>query len=147
MPLQGGVPEDMMMMEDGIGMDQLQFQQPGTLTPAQQAEAIAAEERKPFLDPATGEDVRQDLQFTVLFVALLDPPPPDATPAEGAEGIDAAPAEGVPTEGAPADGQPPADAQPTEGAPAEGQPPAAAQPAVEQAPSADPAAPDPEVLQ
>jgi hypothetical protein len=38
----------------------------------------------PFLDPLTGEDIRQDTDITVAFVVVLDPPPPPP-PAEGAE--------------------------------------------------------------
>jgi type IV pilus assembly protein PilM len=32
----------------------------------------------PFMDPLTGEDIRQDTDVTVAFVVVLDPPPPAA---------------------------------------------------------------------
>lgn len=50
--------------------------------PLPTANAAAVAPADPFVDPLTGEDIRQDTDVTVAFVVVLDPPPPaPATPA------------------------------------------------------------------
>lgn len=45
---------------------------------------VGQDDPAPFADRRTGEDIRDDWMFDVIFVVQLDPPPPASTPAEGA---------------------------------------------------------------
>lgn len=54
---------------------------PPAITGAPGAPNIPPGQPNPYVDRLTGEDVQNDVAFTVLVAVVLDPPPPEAAPA------------------------------------------------------------------
>jgi type IV pilus assembly protein PilM len=74
-------PEEM-----GMGMDMGMMGMPMPGVPVAPGAPVQPGDEYAFKDRKTGEDIRQDWEFTVLAAIIIDPPPPPAdVPAEGAD--------------------------------------------------------------